>query len=83
MIGFLKGRLAAKTPPQLLVEVQGVGYELEAPMTTFYDLPALGEDVKLFTHLVVLEDAHILFAFATEAERALFRALIKVNGVGP
>jgi len=83
MIGFLRGILIHKSPPQLLLDVQGVGYELEAPMTTFYDLPALGEEVKLHTHLVVREDAHILFGFASETERLLFRALIKVNGVGP
>ncbi len=83
MIGFLRGKLVAKTPPQLVLDVQGVGYEVEAPMTTFYDLPALGEDLKLYTHLVVREDAHILFAFATENDRMMFRTLIKVNGVGP
>ena len=83
MIGFLRGNLVHKTPPQLVLDVNGVGYELEAPMTTFYDLPALGNSVKLFTHLVVREDAHILFGFATETERLLFRALIKVNGIGP
>ncbi len=83
MIGFIRGKLAAKTPPQLLLDVQGVGYEVEAPMTTFYDLPAIGEEVKLYTHLVVREDAHILFAFSTEADRLMFRTLIKVNGVGP
>ena len=83
MIGFLRGRLMHKAPPQLVLDVQGVGYEVEAPMNTFYDLPALGEEVKLHTHLVVREDAHILFGFATENERLLFRTLIKVNGVGP
>ncbi|MFM8340846.1 MAG: Holliday junction branch migration protein RuvA, partial [Methylomonas sp.] len=83
MIGFLRGNLIQKTPPQLVLDVNGVGYEVEAPMTTFYDLPVLGEPVKLFTHLVVREDAHILFGFATETERLLFRALIKVNGIGP
>lgn len=83
MIGFIRGKLISKTPPQLVVDVQGVGYEVEAPMTTFYDLPALGEDLKLFTHLVVREDAHILFAFSTETDRLMFRTLIKVNGVGP
>lgn len=83
MIGFLRGTLIQKTPPQLLLDVQGVGYEVEAPMTTFYDLPALGQEVKLHTHLVVREDAHILFGFASETERLLFRVLIKVNGVGP
>jgi Holliday junction DNA helicase RuvA len=83
MIGFIRGKLISKTPPQLVVDVQGVGYEVEAPMTTFYDLPQLGEELKLFTHLVVREDAHILFAFSTESDRMMFRALIKVNGVGP
>lgn len=83
MIGFLRGKLIAKTPPQLLLDVQGVGYEVEAPMTTFYDLPQLGEEVQLFTHLVIRDDAHILFAFSTEADKTLFRLLIKVNGVGP
>jgi Holliday junction DNA helicase RuvA len=83
MIGSLAGVLALKTPPQLLLEVGGVGYEIEAPMSTFYDLPPLGERVRLLTHLVVREDAHILFGFATEAERRLFRGLLKVAGVGP
>lgn len=83
MIGFLRGKLIQKSPPQLLVDVQGVGYEVEAPMSTFYDLPLLGEEVKLHTHLVVREDAHILFGFGSEMERTLFRSLIKVNGVGP
>jgi len=83
MIGFLRGKLIQKMPPQLVLDVQGVGYELEAPMTTFYDLPALGEEIKLHTHLVVREDAHILFGFASETERMLFRSLIRVNGVGP
>jgi Holliday junction DNA helicase RuvA len=83
MIGFLKGRLAAKQPPMLLVDVNGVGYELEAPMSTFYSLPAAGEPVALFTHLVVREDAHILFGFGSDSERRLFRALLKVSGVGP
>ncbi|QWF72054.1 Holliday junction branch migration protein RuvA [Methylomonas paludis] len=83
MIGFLRGKLIQKTPPQLLLDVQGVGYEIEAPMTTFYDLPGLGEEVRLHTHLVIREDAHILFGFASETERQLFRTLIKVNGVGP
>jgi Holliday junction DNA helicase RuvA len=83
MIGFLKGRLAAKVPPMLLVDVNGVGYELEAPMSTFYGLPATGEAVALFTHLVVREDAHVLFGFGTEGERRLFRSLLKISGVGP
>ncbi len=83
MIGFLKGRLAVKQPPMLLVDVNGVGYELEAPMSTFYGLPATGEPVALFTHLVVREDAHILFGFVTDSERRLFRSLLKISGVGP
>ncbi len=83
MIGFLRGRLAAKHPPQLVIDVGGVGYELEAPMSTFYGLPALGAEVQLHTHLVVREDAHVLFGFGTERERSLFRELIKVSGVGP
>jgi len=83
MIGFLKGRLALKQPPTLMVDVNGVGYELEAPMSTFYGLPAAGEPVALFTHLVVREDAHILFGFGTDSERRLFRGLLKVSGVGP
>lgn len=83
MIGFLRGKLISKSPPSLVLDVQGVGYEIEAPMTTFYDLPTIGEQVTLFTHLVVREDAHILFGFARETERVLFRSLIKVNSVGP
>jgi len=83
MIGFLRGKLVLKAPPMLLLDVQGVGYEVEAPMTTFYNLPALGEEIKLHTHLVVREDAHSLFGFSTEADRSMFRTLIKVNGVGP
>jgi Holliday junction DNA helicase RuvA len=83
MIGFLKGRLALKQPPMLMVDVNGVGYEMEAPMSTFYGLPATGEAVALFTHLVVREDAHILYAFGTDGERRLFRGLLKISGVGP
>jgi len=83
MIGFLRGRLAARYPPGLMIDVGGVGYELEAPMSTFYGLPATGEPVALFTHLVVREDAHVLYGFATESERRLFRGLLKVSGVGP
>ncbi len=82
MIGTLTGRLASKQPPRLLVEVGGVGYEVEAPMSTIYTLPPVGGEVRLFTHLVVREDAHVLFGFATEAERSLFRGLLKVSGVG-
>jgi holliday junction DNA helicase RuvA len=83
MIGSVRGRIASKTPPQLTVDVGGLGYELEAPMSTFFHLPAVGEEVRLLTHLVVREDAHVLYAFATEDERRLFRSLIKVSGVGP
>jgi len=83
MIGFLRGRLAVKQPPMLMVDVNGVGYEMEAPMSTFYTLPATGESVAVFTHLVVREDAHILYAFGTDGERRLFRGLLKVSGVGP
>ncbi len=83
MISRLHGVLLAKQPPQLLIDVQGVGYEVEAPMSTFYQLPATGTTITLHTHLVVREDAHLLFGFASERERSLFRTLIKVNGVGP
>lgn len=83
MIGFLRGKLAFKAPPLLMLDVNGVGYEIEAPMTTFHNLPAIGAEVMLHTHLVVREDAHILFGFSTDADRAMFRTLIKVNGVGP
>ena len=82
MIGHLKGVLSAKHPPGLVIDVQGVGYEVEAPMSTFYDLPAVGAPLTLLTHLVVREDAHVLYGFATEAERSLFRSLVKVSGVG-
>lgn len=83
MIGFLRGKLVFKAPPLLMLDVHGVGYEVEAPMTTFYDLPAIGAEIMLHTHLVVREDAHILFGFSSEADRTMFRTLIKVNGVGP
>ncbi len=83
MIGFLRGKLAVKQPPQLVMDVGGVGYELEAPMSTFYGLPAVGSELSLFTHLVVREDAHILFGFGTDRERRMFRELLKVSGVGP
>jgi Holliday junction DNA helicase RuvA len=83
VIGFLRGRLAARHPPQLVVDVGGVGYELEAPMSTFYGLPGVGAEVQLHTHLVVREDAHVLYGFGSERERSLFRELIKVSGVGP
>jgi Holliday junction DNA helicase RuvA len=83
VIGSLRGTLAWKAPPQLLVEAHGVGYELEAPMSTFYGLPPVGSEVRLLTHLVVREDAHVLYGFATDDERRLFRTLLKVSGVGP
>lgn len=83
MIGQLRGTLTRKEPPSLMLDVAGVGYELEAPMTTFYDLPSVGEVVTLFTHLVVREDAHLLYGFSRETQRRQFRALLKVNGVGP
>jgi Holliday junction DNA helicase RuvA len=83
MIGSLRGRIASKTPPQLMIEVGGVGYELEAPMSTFFHLPGIGQEVSLLTHLVVREDAQALYGFATEEERRLFRNLLKVSGVGP
>ena len=83
MIGRLRGTIILKQPPQLLVEVQGVGYEVDAPMSTFYQLPDVGGDVVLHTHLVVREDAQLLYGFASESERALFRHLIRINGVGP
>ena len=83
MIGFLRGKLLRKQPPHLLIDVQGVGYELEAPMSTFYDLPDVGSELVLHTHLSIREDAHVLFGFGSEAERRFFRSLIKVNGVGP
>jgi Holliday junction DNA helicase RuvA len=82
MIGLLRGKILGKQPPQLLLDVQGVGYELEAPMTTFYDLPAVGTEVTLFTHLAVREDAHTLYAFVKLSDRDLFRSLLRVNGVG-
>lgn len=82
MIGFLKGTLVSKRPPELTLDVAGVGYELEAPMSTFYRLPEAGEPLTLLTHLMVRDDAHLLYGFATEAERSLFRNLLKVSGVG-
>ena len=82
MIGRLKGILISKSPPHLLVDVQGVGYEVEAPMSTFYQLPAVESEVTLHTHLIVREDAHILCGFATDSERRLFRSLIRITGVG-
>ncbi|HEX2790418.1 MAG TPA: Holliday junction branch migration protein RuvA [Steroidobacteraceae bacterium] len=83
MIGTLTGVLASKSPPHLLLEVGGIGYEVEAPMSTFYRLPAIGERIRLLTHLLVREDAHVLYGFATDEERTLFRNLLKVSGVGP
>lgn len=82
MIGRIAGTLLVKSPPALLVDVGGVGYELEAPMSTFYHLPAVGSPVVLHAHLVVREDAQLLYGFGSEAERALFRQLLKVSGVG-
>jgi Holliday junction DNA helicase RuvA len=83
VIGHLRGRLVRKAPPALIVDVNGVGYELEAPMSTFYRLPEVGSEVELATHLVVREDAHLLYGFATEDERRLFRDLLRVTGIGP
>ncbi|MBS0357199.1 MAG: Holliday junction branch migration protein RuvA [Proteobacteria bacterium] len=82
MIGRITGRLAEKNPPQILVDVNGVGYELEVPMSTFYGLPATGQTVSLSTHMAVREDGHFLYGFATEDERAAFRQLLKVAGIG-
>ena len=82
MIGRLRGEIVSKHPPHLLLDVNGVGYEVEAPMSTFYNLPSQGETVILLTHLVVRDDAHVLFGFGSESERALFRGLLKVSGVG-
>jgi len=82
MIGRLAGTLLEKNPPQILVDVGGVGYELDVPMSTFYHLPNLGDPVALVTHLVVREDVHLLFGFLTAAERALFRQLLKISGIG-
>jgi holliday junction DNA helicase RuvA len=83
VIGHLRGRLVRKAPPALIIDVSGVGYELEAPMSTFYRLPEVGSEVELATHLVVREDAHLLYGFATEDERRLFRDLLRVTGIGP
>ena len=82
MIGRITGRLFAKHPPQVLVDVNGLAYEVDVPMSTFYDLPAVGEAAVLHTHLVVREDAHILFGFGTEDERSAFRLLIRISGIG-
>ncbi len=82
MIGRLRGEIAVKQPPELLLDVNGVGYEILAPMSTFYELPPVGEQITLFTHLAIRDDAHVLYGFAQVSERALFRGLLKVNGVG-
>ena len=82
MIGHIKGFIVNKKPIQVLIDCNGVGYEIDVPMSTFYDLPTVGEQVTLLTHLIVREDAHLLFGFATSEEREVFRQLIKVNGVG-
>lgn len=83
MIGRLTGILVEKQPPALVLDVRGVGYEVEAPMTTFYELPPLGGTTSLYTHLAVKEDAHSLYGFITRLERSLFRSLIRVSGIGP
>lgn len=82
MIGSLRGRLTSKQAPQFVVECSGVGYEVEAPMSTFLELPAIGAEIFVFTHLLVREDAQILYGFSTEDERLMFRTLLKVNRVG-
>ncbi|MEP0071495.1 MAG: Holliday junction branch migration protein RuvA [Marinomonas sp.] len=83
MIGRIVGTLVEKMPPELLVDVNGIGYEISASMTTVYDLPQIGEQVTLFTHFLVKEDSQTLYGFIDKSERALFRVLIKVNGIGP
>ena len=83
MFGRLTGTLAEKSPPQVLIDVQGVGYEVDVPMSSFYNLPALGERVTLLTHLVVREDAQLLYGFLTHDERTTFRLLVKISGIGP
>ncbi|MCX7125232.1 MAG: Holliday junction branch migration protein RuvA [Gammaproteobacteria bacterium] len=83
MITHISGKLIDKKPPLLVIDVNGIGYEIHAPMSTFYQLPDVGNTITLLTHFVVREDAHLLFGFSQEQERKLFRALIKVNGVGP
>ena len=82
MIGRLRGEIVLKQPPFLMLDVNGVGYEIEAPMSTFYELPAVGEHIILFTHLMIRDDAHVLYAFFQEQERLLFRTLLKISGVG-
>src|SRR5436309_6989782 len=83
MIGRLTGLLAEKAPPQLLIDVAGIGYEVDVPMSSFYNLPGLGERVTLLTHFIVREDAQLLFGFLTAEERTTFRLLVKIAGVGP
>lgn len=83
MIGLLHGRIASKSPPQLVIDTAGVGYEVEAPMSTYFLLPAVGQEVRLLIHMVVREDAQLLYGFGTEEERNLFRNLLKVSGIGP
>ncbi|WP_428239879.1 Holliday junction branch migration protein RuvA [Gynuella sp.] len=83
MIGRLKGRIVLRQPPDILIDVQGVGYELQAPMSTFYQISSVDQEAVIYTHLTVREDAHQLYGFATQKERELFRKLIKTNGVGP
>ena len=83
MIGRLHGKLLEKNPPQILIDVSGIGYEVDVPMSTFCNLPEVGGELTLHTHFVVREDAELLYGFATLAERAVFRALIKISGVGP
>ena len=82
MIGKVTGKLIERHPPQVIVDVHGIGYEIDVPMSTFYQLPATGNDVTLYTHLVVREDAHLLYGFASEQERYVFRQLLKISGVG-
>ena len=82
MIGRLSGILLEKNPPQVLLDVQGVGYEIDVPMSTFYNLPGLGEKITLLTHFAVREDGHFLYGFTTDAERFAFRQLLKVSGIG-
>ncbi|MEY3669994.1 MAG: Holliday junction branch migration protein RuvA [Burkholderiaceae bacterium] len=83
MIALLSGTLFAKTPPRVIIQTAGLGYEVDLPMSSFYGLPAIGQPVTLLTHLVVREDAHLLYGFVTEGERAAFRELIKISGIGP
>ncbi|MBO5658029.1 MAG: Holliday junction branch migration protein RuvA [Duodenibacillus sp.] len=82
MIGRIAGRLIEKNPPQILVDVNGIGYEIDVPMSTFYNLPEIGQNVTLLTHFVVREDAQLLYGFATNSERSVFRLLIKISGIG-